>query len=344
MKNISRNILILILCIAIISATIVTIIYLRNTQSDIETSRATIGYQHVGVNNCTFEIYWAVISNYSNVQVVLSRDINYIGPHTPDIAEVVTDSFGNQRIHLKFSNVSNGDIIVLTYTTSYKLYPEKVTSITEIPSTPILSIPEEYPAEVRKYLNPGLGIEITPLLTDYVNNITSGTTYQQVLADVFAELEANYTLDLPTTEYIVSGTANVTSFPEPDIRNATEVYLDKTCVCVEYARFLASLMRIKNIPCRTVSQFESGVTTHSWNQIYVKGTGWIDVDPTTNKYPRRTATELGIAYLLIDEDQDDTSVVTFNTTPSTLFRIMSQSEVLPLLNHPELWSSMPSGL
>jgi hypothetical protein len=297
---------------------------------------STIGYEHVGDSACTFEIFWACAPDYANLQQVLSRVVKYHGPHAPDVAEIVTNSLKNQRIHLKFSNVEKGDKILLNYTAHVRLYPERA-STEDVASIPIPSS-SVYPAEVQKYLNPGTGIEITDELTAYADTITSANTYHEVVCAIVREVHS-YPLDNSRNEDYVGGTVVVKRFPDPYARTATQVYQDGTGACSELSRLVASLCRIKNVPCRTVSQFESGRITHTWNQVYIPGI-WIDIDATTGKCPKQPVVLRGVPYLYIDQDENDEFVIEMTTSPGTECRALGDEELASLLEKEELWHTL----
>ena len=301
------------------------------------TVESTIGYEHVGDSPCTFEIFWACVSDYANVQEVLSRVVKYHGPHAPDVAEIVTDSLKNQRIHLRFSNVEKGDKILLTYTARLRLYPERA-STKDIASVPIPS--SVYPAEVQKYLHPGRGIEITDELITYADTITSANTCHEVVCAIVREVHS-YPLDNSRNEDYVGGSVVVERFPDPYARTAVEVYQDGTGACSELSRLVASLCRIKNVPCRTVSQFESGRITHTWNQVYIQGT-WIDIDATFGKCPKQPVVLKGVPYLYIDQNENDEFVIEMTTSPGTECRALGDEELASLLEKEGLWHTLSS--
>ena len=75
------------------------------------------------------------------------------------------------------------------------------------------------------------------------------------------------------------------------LTNLNEVYFNKKGICLDYACFMASILRKNNIPCKVEFGYVDGVY-HAWVRVYVRekgeiykniisnGNEWILIDPT----------------------------------------------------------------
>ena len=80
-----------------------------------------IGFEHVGRQPTTFEIYKTLPSTYPEFQRVNIEEILFY-PNNPEIAELTEDALGAKILHLKYSNIKRGDYVLIYY----KGYSEKV--------------------------------------------------------------------------------------------------------------------------------------------------------------------------------------------------------------------------
>jgi len=92
--------------------------------------------------------------------------------------------------------------------------------------------------------------------------------------------------------------------------NPVESFLfdEKQGFCSHYATAFVYLMRVAHIPARVVGGYQGGelnkvgnfleirqANAHAWAEVWLKGKGWIRIDPTTAIAPERVEQEIDVA-------------------------------------------------
>ncbi|MHA1299373.1 MAG: transglutaminase-like domain-containing protein [Candidatus Helarchaeota archaeon] len=301
-----------------------------------------IGLENVSGENTTINLYFAIIPNITSpieVQTVREQFVRwaYIGSAQSTFAEINNISPGYRQVHIRLENVTNGTIILFTHSAYVTFNTQAPLTLDSIPNTPIPSNSSEYPQNVRKFLNLTNvdGFENTTDLRSFlVNNLTTANTFRQAIYDIVMGVYEAFPYDSSRTEGVLNGTMTAQSYPGNSVRTPTEVLSNETGVCVEFARFVTSMMRLKNIPARTATMFEPGMRTHTFTQVYVSGIGWFDVDSTSGKCPKPWIFNSKIPYLLLDPDENDYFSLMLNTTPGKDIRLLGENEAYNYLVDP----------
>jgi len=114
--------------------------------------------------------------------------------------------------------------------------------------------------------------------------------------------------------------------------NTMDAFLFRTRVgyCEHYASAFALLMRAAGVPARIVTGYQGGEVNgnylvvrqsdaHAWDEIWIRGKGWVRVDPTSVVAPERISQ--GVANAV----RNDTAL------PDTIRRVQSPERTLDLL-------------
>jgi transglutaminase-like putative cysteine protease len=200
---------------------------------------------------------------------------------------------------------------------------------------------EDYPADVRRYLQAGRGIEVDEIITAYARRLVSPATtaatpsapvtIKEAVSVVVRELHG-YAFGPNTDDQ-----AFHTSFPPAYFRTARAALQDRKCVCVESARLACALLRSLRIPCRTVTVLDSSTPfNHTWIQCYVPEFGWLDADPLRGHAPLRVCWP----YQHIDPDENDQHEIIFTTSPATMFRMMQAEELKAFAGRNPNWGKI----
>ena len=104
----------------------------------------------------------------------------------------------------------------------------------------------------------------------------------ECLSDIMQKFHAEFRFD---------ATATTVSTP------VEQVFRQKRGVCQDYAHLLISILRSLQLPARYVSGYLRTIpppgkprlvgadASHAWLSVYCGSLGWIDIDPTNNRFP-----------------------------------------------------------
>lgn len=125
------------------------------------------------------------------------------------------------------------------------------------------------------------------------------------------ELRERYDDDLQLAQYILNHFNQQAYYYtlEPPLlgENSVDEFLFTTRrgFCSHYASAFGLIMRYAGIPARVVTGYQGGewnddvkylnvyqYDAHAWNEIWVKGSGWVRVDPTASIHPDRVISSL----------------------------------------------------
>ena len=98
--------------------------------------------------------------------------------------------------------------------------------------------------------------------------------------------------------------------------------------CAHYASAFALIMRYANIPARVVTGYYGGewneeigylnvyqYDAHAWNEIWIRGSGWIRIDPTASINPQRVLSNLSDAQDQAFFGGGNLSLIRYRQTP-----------------------------
>lgn len=115
----------------------------------------------------------------------------------------------------------------------------------------------------------------------YVNYTSSSQTVKKA-AELCAnsktdveKLKAVYSFMIQNIKYDYEKAATVTSGYLP---NVDVILSSKKGICFDYSAVMASMLRSQGVPCKlVVGSVDAVAATHSWNEVYLQGTGWITI-------------------------------------------------------------------
>lgn len=131
----------------------------------------------------------------------------------------------------------------------------------------------KYSRNISIYLNPSAKIESS---SEEVKKLTQTIAPGEKDIIKIAQKAADWTasnikFDKQLAQEITSGASSTQS--------AVETIKRKTGTCGEYTNVFIAIMRCRDIPARFVAGYVYGGVYHSWAEIYLKGIGWVPVDP-----------------------------------------------------------------
>ena len=225
----------------------------------------------------TTDIYLAIPVNRDNQN--LQTDIIY----SPQYTDIVEDQWGQKTAHYHFNNLEQGisktvemKIKVKTYDVRYFVFPDKVGSLSSIPT----EIKNRYLVNDEKY---------------QINN----PFIQSSLAKAIGNEENPYWKARKIFDYIID---NMYYEMTGGWNTAPTVLKRGNGSCSEYSFVYISMCRAAGIPARYVGAVAIGGEDysmddvfHRWVEIYLPNYGWIPVDPAggDNPWPRNQANRFG---------------------------------------------------
>ena len=89
------------------------------------------------------------------------------------------------------------------------------------------------------------------------------------------KLKAVYTFMIHNIKYDYAKAATVRSGYLPDV---DAVLAARKGICFDYSALMAAMLRAQNVPTKlVVGSVDAVAATHSWNEVYLKGKGWITI-------------------------------------------------------------------
>ncbi len=89
------------------------------------------------------------------------------------------------------------------------------------------------------------------------------------------KLKAVYTYMIHNIKYDYAKAAAVRSGYLPDV---DAVLAARKGICFDYSALMAAMLRAQNVPTKlVVGSVDAVAATHSWNEVYLKGKGWITI-------------------------------------------------------------------
>jgi len=131
------------------------------------------------------------------------------------------------------------------------------------------------PLGMRPYLGPSIGIN------------PSSTKLAKVVADLKAPDEVKTVKNiLKWMKTNVSYKLVNKKFADLDFKQVDEIVERGHAECRGFADLFTGLCRAAGIPARSVwglailpSQLGGGYASHNWSEVYIRGVGWVPVDP-----------------------------------------------------------------
>lgn len=113
--------------------------------------------------------------------------------------------------------------------------------------------------------------------TTLAASLVAGKTTQVARIDaIYQWIVANIAYDRTLSASISSGTVK-SYIPNPDATLRA-----RKGICFDYAALMAAMLRSQGIPTRLIiGQIAQGY--HAWNEVYIDGTGWIEIGGTNYK-------------------------------------------------------------
>lgn len=64
-----------------------------------------------------------------------------------------------------------------------------------------------------------------------------------------------------------------------------ECIIEKKGICYDYSALTASMLRSVGVPTKLIKGYSKDIDGyHAWNQVYIEGSGWINIDTTADSY------------------------------------------------------------
>lgn len=225
----------------------------------------------------TLDVYFALPQNLSNQELIGTVEFS------PQVADLVTDKWGQKMAHFHFKNLGPTDFATVRmlasakmWKTQYFIYPEKVGVLGEIPR----DISDRYLIDDAKF--------------DLKNDIIQKAVKEAVGGDTnpywIARKIFNYLIQ--KLEYERVGGWNV----------APAVLERGNGSCSEYTFVYIAMCRAAGLPARYAGSIvirnddaSYDDVFHRWVEVYLPGYGWIPVDPSRGdkKWPADQAGSFG---------------------------------------------------
>lgn len=95
------------------------------------------------------------------------------------------------------------------------------------------------------------------------------------------KLKAIYNYMIKTIKYDTDKAVGVTSSYVP---NVDAVLTTQKGICFDYSSLMAAMLRSQGIPSKVViGSVDTLAVTHAWNEVYLRGTGWITIKIEVSK-------------------------------------------------------------
>jgi len=172
-------------------------------------------------------------------------------------------TFGDRYAYTKISHPAAGDFMVKVH---FRGTRSEVTTA-KLPET------RASKAQLARALKADKLVTLSPRVKKLANEVTAGKT------GTIAQAHAIYDYLLATMKY----DKTVPGWGHGDTERACDI---KAGNCTDFHSLFMSMARAKGIPARFVIGFpmtsDKGTVTgyHCWAEFYVKGKGWIPVDPS----------------------------------------------------------------
>ncbi|QRN85131.1 transglutaminase domain-containing protein [Clostridia bacterium] len=67
--------------------------------------------------------------------------------------------------------------------------------------------------------------------------------------------------------------------------NIEECMLEKKGICYDYSALMAGMLRSVGVPTKLIKGYSTEMAGyHAWNQVYLEGSGWVNIDTTADSY------------------------------------------------------------
>ena len=113
----------------------------------------------------------------------------------------------------------------------------------------------------------------------------------------------NYLISNIKYDYELAATVTASYVPDPD-----RTLKNKKGICFDYAALMAAMLRPQNVPTRIIIGYidNNASKSHAWNEVYIKGIGWIAVGIESKGGWKRLDSTFGVgsnsAYLENDKN------------------------------------------
>ena len=101
------------------------------------------------------------------------------------------------------------------------------------------------------------------------------TTDREKLQIIYGYITKNFSYDYDKA-------ANMKSWYRTDV---DLTLADKKGVCYDYSALMAAMLRSVGVPTKLVKGYTTRMAGyHAWNQVYLEGSGWVNVDSTVDAF------------------------------------------------------------
>jgi transglutaminase-like putative cysteine protease len=140
------------------------------------------------------------------------------------------------------------------------------------------------------------------LLLDDNGSVPSNPKARQLAQQIFLQQPNDRQRMEVMLQYYYQQEFSYTLQPQPMLNNDIDqfLFLNRAGFCAHYASSFAFMMRVMNIPARIVAGYQGGeinpstghitvrqYDAHAWVEVWLKGEGWVSVDPTAQVAPNR---------------------------------------------------------